>query len=520
MNTTTPPRHWWLPKLRHAIWIAFFATLLLTNWREVLISADGDPSLHWRIGNWMIEHRAVLRADQFSHTRFAAPLVSKEWLAEVLFAAAGNITGNLANWNGTVLLAALLIATTMWLLHRWLVAEGCELLLATGLLLVAASACSMHWLARPHLTTHLLTIVFAWQLRRFEHGDIPVKTLYATLVPLMWLWTNLHGAFFTGFVLIGLYWLAAVWEVGRDRRARRGPESDGRPGGPSLPTTRLQHLTLLGLACLAVSFINPNTWHLHAQVIGFLRTPLLSKMTNEFRSPDFHSSSATGFLLLLGILAIVLLAARPKMRASELLLLGAWGYFALHSVRNLPIFALVATPILAGHLNPWLQSLPAAIYRRYSERITGLDRGADGRLPVALAAVTLTLLMTVPAKPVVTTAILPDQFPVTAVTWLKANPQAVTGEMFNEYGWGGYLMLYLPERKVFVDGRNDFYGGPFIEEFEQVDNVTTNWSAVLTKYKVGWTILPRRHALNQLLALDTGWSLVYTDAVTAIHSRR
>jgi hypothetical protein len=141
-------------------------------------------------------------------------------------------------------------------------------------------------------------------------------------------------------------------------------------------------------------------------------------------------------------------------------------------------------------------------------------------LPVTVAALTLVWLMTVPAQPVVTTNILTNQFPVAAVQWLKANPTAVRGEMFNDYGWGGFLMLYLPERKVFVDGRNDFYGGAFIAEFEQVDNVTTNWSAVLSRYRVGWTILPRRHALNQLLALDASWSLVYTDAVTAIHLRR
>ena len=485
-------RRWWLPTLSRAIWLAFFLTLILTNWREVLISADGDPCLHWRIGDWMLEHRTVLHADPFSHTRFAAPLVSKEWLAEVLFAAAGNLLG----WNGAVLLAALLIATTMWLLHRWLLAEGCELLLATGLLLLAASACSMHWLARPHLLTHLFTIVAAWQLRRFERGELPATTLYATLLPLLWLWTNLHGAFFIGFVLIGLYWLAALVE----RRF-----------------AHLRTLTGLGVAGLAVSFLNPNTWRLHAQVVGFLQTPLLAKLTNEFRSPDFHSSSATGFLLLLGVLAVVVLAARPKWRASELLLLGAWVYFALHSVRNLPIFALVATPILAGHLNAWLQSRPAAIYQRFSGRITGLDAAADGQWPVLLAAALAVGQLTLPGRQ---TEVLPSQFPVTAVQWLRANPRAVTGEMFNDYGWGGYLMLALPERRVFVDGRNDFYGGAFIEEFEQVDNVTTNWSAVLEKYQVGWTILPRRHALNQVLALDPAWRLIYTDAVAVIHSRR
>jgi hypothetical protein len=102
------------------IWLVVLLTLCLSNWRLVMINADGDPSLHWRIGHWMIEHRAVIRVDQFSHTRFGAPLISKEWLSEVIFAAADDRLG----WNGAVLVGALLIATTLWLPYRWLQAEG------------------------------------------------------------------------------------------------------------------------------------------------------------------------------------------------------------------------------------------------------------------------------------------------------------------------------------------------------------------------------------------------------------
>ena len=108
-----------LPSFSTWLWLLFFLGLSLSSWRLVLINADSDPSFHWRIGNWMIEHGQVIRTDQFSHTRFGAPLISKEWLSEILFAAAGNLLG----WNGIVLLSATLIATTMWLLHRRLLAQ-------------------------------------------------------------------------------------------------------------------------------------------------------------------------------------------------------------------------------------------------------------------------------------------------------------------------------------------------------------------------------------------------------------
>ena len=69
----------------------------------------------------------------------------------------------------------------------------------------AMFACSMHWLARPLLFTHLLTLIFAWQLRWFTQERVPVRRLFVLLPPLMVLWANLHGAFPTGLVLIAMY---------------------------------------------------------------------------------------------------------------------------------------------------------------------------------------------------------------------------------------------------------------------------------------------------------------------------
>src|ERR1700733_4909671 len=106
---TTPRR--WLPTIGLSLWLAFVLGLMLSQWRLVMINADGDSCLHWRIGNWMIQHHAVIRVDPFSHTRANAPLISKEWLGEVIFAAAGNELG----WNGIALLGAGLIHTGLWL---------------------------------------------------------------------------------------------------------------------------------------------------------------------------------------------------------------------------------------------------------------------------------------------------------------------------------------------------------------------------------------------------------------------
>ncbi|HXI83499.1 MAG TPA: hypothetical protein VNL17_05345 [Verrucomicrobiae bacterium] len=508
-----PQRSRWLPTIGLTLWLIFMLGLSLSQWRLVMINADGDPSLHWRLGQWMIEHRSVIHADVFSHTRPGRTVVTMEWLTEVAFAAAGDALG----WNGIVLLAATFIATSLWMLYRQLLSEGNDLLLSTGLTLLAAMTCSMHWLARPHVISFAFLTFWAWQLRAFEQGRLPPRRLFVLLVPLTALWVNLHAGFLTGLMLIGVYFVGAAAEL-----------RDHDIGQRMIARRRMATLALLGASCLVASLVNPNGWRLHAYILDFLQHPKLVSLVNEFRSPDFHSNGTRGFLLMLFVLAFTLITARSRLSRTEILLVGWAGCLALRWVRNMPVFAIVATPILAQHLTLWLRgrcdSVLLTLYRKVCENVSQIDKRADGRWLAGIASVMLLLVVAKPrvvgGEPILATELLTNRFPVAAVRFLQQNPSPVHGEMFNNYGWGGYLMLALPERKIFVDGRNDFYGPELIQDFDTVNRVHPGWEDVLRKYKVDWTVLPRAHPLNELLALRKNWSLSYTDDVTAVYSCR
>ncbi len=506
-------RRRWLPTIGLSLWLTFVLGLMLSQWRLVMINADGDVCLHWRIGNWMIQHRAVIRVDPFSFTRANAPLISKEWLGELLFATAGDALG----WNGIALLAAVLIATCLWLLHRQLLMEGCDILPATALTLLAAMAGTMHWLARPHLFTLLLAVVFTGQLRLFDRGRLGTRALLWRLVSLMALWVNLHGAFFAGFVII------ATFFAGNAITFMTAP-ADARPAIRS----KLVSLGWLLILCALVTLLNPNSWQLPAHIVEFLHNPVLARYANEFRSPNFHSGAAHGLLVEFAVVVLTLVVLRPAPRATDIVVMGTWGLLALLATRNIPIFALVVTPILAEQ---WQGGLANArpgrlldFYRRLSENVTLLNRAADGRVTVAVAFLALVAVLVKPnlvgGKPVLASDVLSNRFPVAAIQFVTAHPQTVHGEMFNDYGWGGYLVLAMPAHRVFVDGRNDFYGPDLIGEFSSVNTVETNWETVLHKYGVGWTILPRAHPLNVLFSLRRDWNLAYADDVTAIYARK
>jgi hypothetical protein len=507
-----PRRRWWLPSISAVLWLVFFLALMQSPARIKLVGADADPCWHWQQGNWMLQHHAVLRTEIFSHTRGGAPLVNMWWLSEIVTALLGNLFG----WGGIALVAAVACATCVWLLHRQLLAEGDDLLLSTVLTLLAAGACATHWLARPHVATQLLMLVFAWQLRWFDRGRTTARTLLISLPLLMALWANLHGGFVFGFALIGIYFVGTVVSWACATAGQR----------PAL-RHRATILTALGVACLLTSLLNPDGWRLPLQVVRYMASPLIMGFAQEYLPVSFRDPTMLPFLLEVFLAFLILWIVHPRPRVMDVLLLIVWSGLAFHIGRNVPLFALVATPIVAEHWNAYLRAASPSRFvhrwRSFSANLTSVDQRAGARGLPALAIVAMMLILAKPqlfgGQPLVRTELPADRFPIAAVEFLRQSPNAVRGEMFNDFMWGGYFTLVMPERKVFIHPILVDYGEELVREFNQVNYVQPGWEDVLKKYHVGWTILPRDHQLNRVLAQRADWRLVYADPVTSIYGR-
>jgi hypothetical protein len=493
--------------------MVFFLAANLSVVRVTIISSDSDPCWHWQEGNWMLQHHAVLRTELFSHTRGGSPLVDLWWLSEIVTALAGNLLG----WGGIVLVAAVVVATCVWLLHRQLLAEGNDLILSTALTLLAAAVCATHWLARPHLATQLLVLVFAWQLRWFQRGRVTTRKLLILLPALTALWANLHGAFIIAFVLIGVHLVGTVLSLARVTVGRRAE-----------PRRRAMVLAALVVACVLASLLNPNGWELLLHIFRYMRSPLLMGFAQEYLPPNFRDPGMLPFALMLVLTLLTLWVFRSRVNATDGLLLLVWVVLSLRMVRNAPLFALVAAPILAEHWNAYLRAAPPSFFMRCYQnvcaRLTSVDQMAGARGLPMLATIAMVLVLAKPqlfgGPPLISTELPATQFPTSAVEFLRHSPTAVTGEMFNEYMWGGYFILVMPERKVFIHPNLDAYGEELTRQFLQVNNIRPGWENVLTRYRVGWTILPRDHPLNQVLARRNDWNLVYADPIASIYGRK
>jgi hypothetical protein len=447
-----------------------------------MVTSDGDSFMHWRMGEQMLQTRSLIRHDIFSHTAASGSFIAVSWLTDIIFGIAGRIAG----LAGISVVAAVLIATIFALLHWQLLRDGNDMLVATGIALLAAWAASIHWLARPHLFTVLLALLWNSELRRFD-GTGHARRLFVVAPVLMLLWVNLHAGFVFGFVILGAYWVGAVVE--KDR-------------------VKLKTLTGVFIVAAVISLVNPNGIRLHLSIVEFLRSDYLRGWFSEYASTNFHAPSSRGFLAWLAMLFLALSLCRPRLSVSSAILLFFWTYSALYAARNIPMLAVLTAPIVAPAITG---SLPG-FWKKYAERFHTIRAGCGGWAVVVAVAGAAVIGFSQPVKPPA------SDWPVDAVDYIQRHPDKFTGNMFNQFIWGGYLMQALPEHKVFVDGRADFYGKNLLRNYSDTTGLKTNWGDALVNYDVRWTLLPGDHRLN--LALDgVGWNKVYSDSTAVIYRR-
>ena len=112
----------------------------------------------------------------------------------------------------------------------------------------------------------------------------------------------------------------------------------------------------------------------------------------------------------------------------------------------------------------------------------------------------------------------PARFPVRAADFLEE--RSPDGRVFAKDQWGGYLIYrFQGRRKVFMDGRSDFYGREFMETYAQVVEVKPGWDAVLRRFDVRFVLAPPDAALASVLGLSPEWKRVYADSVAAVFER-
>jgi hypothetical protein len=497
-----------LPRLPDLLFVALLVGVLGLGPR--LLNVDGDLGRHLTLGGYILDNFRIPQRDLFSHTLAGLPLTPHEWLSQVLFALANRLGG----LNGVVMLSAILIAITFSLVFHQCASRSQSPSLSLVLSILAAGAASLHWLARPHLFTLLLVVLWTGELERIRTGATPRFWIFPGL---MLLWANLHGAFIAGFVLLGFYLAGELVEWSSKKAGEESRTSSRSAVVES--RGRIRTLLLAGSASFLASLVNPAGPRLWETSLGFLRNRYLVGHTAEYLPPDFQTPTAWPFLLMIVLSILLLGSGRWRAGATPVLVLAAWTAMGLYSIRNVPLYAVIGGPILAAAAGAWLQSESAlAPWRRLDQRLDSVEASLRGHLWPAMAIFLAALAFAGGIRLDFTAQgnrFDPDVFPVAAVDWLES--QSLTGNGFNHFPWGGYLLYRLwPEMRVFIDGQTDFYGESFTRQYEQVIELREGWREVLGRYETSWVLVPPGSALGQALSQEPGWREVYRDQTASI----
>lgn len=495
------------------LFAALYAARPITTW---------DFWWHLRTGQEIIETGSIPEVDSFSHTAGDRLLISHYWLFDVIIYPIWQSFGG----HPIRIACGLILAGTILLVariaYRWTRSAPLTALLALAFLGLYFG--NIH--VRPQILSYPF---FLWIFDRFFfRKDPPGWPLLAGTAALMIFWANIHAVALLP-VLFYVAWLVAEF--------LSGPLSARLPLLAAPPDDRLPwrgHLVpfLLMLAC---TFASPNTWRLHQYALaGSSAAAFVSEWSPfHFDYSRNRNLPVEIYLTVIASLAIYLLwllahaIRRRRLDGAEVVMAASCFYFVLTGRRWLwmALLPMAITLKEGGALREVLARWwePAALEEREAgkRRKRRPARGEERAAPAAGASLGgerapwrqgLALVLTVAVSAVLispfrkflpvrqawetietggylTMQINPVVIPDDSVTVIRE--AGLNGNLFNFYGWGGYLLYTLyPECRVFADGRAILFPPEVIRDMGMIGHHLAGAPELLDRYRVEMTVMP------------------------------
>jgi len=468
-------------------WLAPFAAVFgAAAWFQPSV-AGSDLWWHLAAGREIWQTRSLPTADHFSFTFEGQPWMHHEWLWGAGYWLAYEVDPQLVAWVNLALLVAIFgVAFEVARRHTGSsFGAGCALW---------AAAATSHWFL--DIRPHELTLLFV---------GIVLLSRNARVAPWLWpalmvLWCNLHGGFVFGFGAIGLF--ALVETIRASLRSKR---------------LAVDARLWIGVALTGLAFLcNPWGWRILEYPVAYLDSSSPFRDILEWQPPGF-SLDPRGFAgrftwLLAASVAGAALEVRARSRDLYLVsLAGVAGAMALTSRRFIPLFAVVALPLVARLASALRDRALAALPGAFAERM---------RLAAPLSALLIAAVLWRDVR--LTPALLErwtesQLYPSSALRYLQA--LAPGPRLLNHYNWGGYVMLHAPEFKVLIDGRaNTLYDEKTYLDYLALVGAGSGLSSRLAQYPVDAVLVPTASGrlAEALAGAPYGWRVVYADSIATV----
>jgi hypothetical protein len=451
---------------------------------------------HLKTGEYIFVNHSIPTTNIYAWTLPAnQPFYYAAWLAELLFYLFYRL-GGLA-W--IVFLRTILIGVTMGLVAiearrhsgSWRISALVVALLSlmiTNNLIVRTQI----WAWLPFITTYLV-------LKRYTDGRLSWRWLLICPACMI-LWVNVHGSFILGLILPGVFFLGEAL-----RKLFKQQEAINWHSISWIGCTGL----LSGLAIL----INPRFTGIISYTINLLTNPPSQQLIEEWQSPTPQGLANIFFFISILVFIIALAYSKYRLTITEMILFVGFLWLAWSGQRYVIWYGMISMPLLGRLIKDLPLKTPSFVPPK-------------NWLNLALAIIVF--IPALAAQPwFVERLPLPDTYwqqvlrgsaagpllgietPVTAADYLKSHPG---GHLFNEMGYGSYLIWAVPKQGVFIDPRVELFPYEQWMDYIRINNAT-NYNEILAKYGVDRILLDKKLQPNLAASLskDPQWKLEYAD---------
>jgi len=467
---------------------------------KAILADTLDPDCFWhlRVGQEIAQMgwpRPLVDDLSFASTR--QPWTPYSWLAELAMKRLWDQGGYRAAVAAQAAMeAGFIVLLALAALEASESATGRPRYLASALGAAGGAVLSLAYLSfRPVTAAIFMLALIAWLLLRDRRMEQKSRAVWL-IPPLVAVLVNVH--FFAFLVPL---WTGALM-VG-DVIEKRAANLQRRPGRDLLLTA------LCALACtmtpLLPGMVRSVVNYSFSDVL--VRSPVIVEMQPFYGGTMGHVSAA----LVLLLAALTLWRLRPvslggqtvRVGVGELIWLAGSAILLLRFGRMAPVFAIIASPMLAA-------TLPG-----FSERV--LVRPLVMILIAGVLAIgSFRIVRAFPAASLPISAWLNRQgpaaagYPCAAADFVDSHIESKTGRLICEFPWGGYLEWRLGNRfALLMDGRTQVFSADFWKSTYL--GTAQDRQRIISTASADAAIIPAGHSLFAADLLALHWKPIYHD---------
>lgn len=507
---------------------------------------DNDLGWHLRVGEQIIEEKSAPSLERFNYTLEGKTWIDHEWLLNLITFKIYDGFGYVAlNIFFALLVIAILIIQTHFIKKY---AKNSVDIFIMLFQLFGIIGMAPHLGVRMQEIALLNMLLLLIIIYCYNKNKNP-KILF-WLLPLFFIWANAHASFLIGLFILAFWIFVKILEnILVKYKFFHLIDFENM-----ISWKKISIFFGFSLLSFGMTLLNPYGLKLYSFLSEYTNT-FYMKLIAEWLPVYYYPIQYKQLLFSAAVTAIILLLiyssyrflknkghtkniARHKIDLWYLLLTVLFLFLAFKSKRHFPLLFMVSLPLMIQFLSTEF-ALP--------QKILSLNKKnffINCYLVIVILMATASFLIRANyTNDPFTSPLFCKSFPCQAIEFMKNNSEFGNPKIFNNYGWGGYMIWAWPEKKLFIDGRlpqykyrghtllqeyYDFFDEEILERNLKLHKTKLVHLKIQKPIKLNWVdkyimgldeekINNQKNNLKDYLKNSSEWNLIYNDKISLVY---